>query len=126
MKKIMKSAVTIGMLTTFVASMCINSFAASFSSKGTAMRASQELVDVCCNYYSLLKDTFTVKNNGTVAMWVYVNGAYTVELDPGESYTHKKSHAFKHRVQVYAKKKALGTNNQKVSITSTSGKIYKM
>lgn len=111
-------------LVILLGSLGINTFAAAYSfSNLAATNASKKLIDVTCNYYSLFKDNFTVKNNGTVDMIVHVNGCYVATIRPGQSYTDPKSHDFKDRVQVYAKTRGYG--NQKIYITATSGKIYK-
>ena len=122
MKKFLKLTVICMMISVMLLSFGVSAFAAnaSYSKKATAY--SQELIDVTCNYYSLWKDTFTIKNNGTVTMWVYVNRCYAAEIRPGQSYTYPKTHHFKDRVQVYAKTPGSGT--QKISISSTSGNIY--
>lgn len=122
MNRTLKALVSFIMIAVLLFSLAINVFAASASYKVAATCASQELIDVTCNYYSLKKDNFTVKNNGTVPMFIYVNRCYQVTLQPGQSYTQPKSHAFKHRVQVYAQRAGYGY--QKISITSTSGNIY--
>ncbi len=122
MKKLLKSSLALIMLVALFASLAINSSAAWVSYKKTAGYASQELVDVTCNYRSLKKDSFTVRNSGNVAMFVYVNGCYAATIDPGEFYTCTPNHNFKDRVQVYAKRSGFGY--QKISISSTSGVIY--
>jgi hypothetical protein len=123
MKKTLKTALLLLMTAAILASFAVGTFAASASYRKAAKYASQELVDVTCNYKSLKKDTFTVTNNGTVPMLVYINGGYWDTIRPGESYTHTPSHAFKHRVQIYAQCYAPGAN-QRITVTSTSGVIY--
>lgn len=124
MSRFLKLLVSCAMVVTLLFSLSINTFAATYSCKNIASFASQELMDVTCNYYSLKKDSFTVKNNGTISMIVHVNGRYVATIAPGASYTCKPNHHFKDRVQVYAKTRAAG-QNQKIYITSTSGVIYR-
>ena len=125
LRKIQRMLVSVLALIMLVGALSVNTFAAAYSFGNlTASCASQKLVDVTCNYYSLKKDSFTVKNNGTVNMFVYVNKVMVVEIRPGQSYTCPKTHHTKDRVQLYAKSRAIGTK-QNIYITSTSGVIYK-
>ena len=125
MKRITRVFVTFITAVLLFGSLSVTSFAACYSFGNLyASSYSQKLVDVTCNYYSLKKDSFTVKNNGTIPMIVHVNGCYVATINPGKTYTRPANYKTKERVQVYAQKPA-GAKKQNVYITSTSGVIYK-
>ena len=121
MSKKFKQILSIIMLALSLATFSVNVFAANTSYKTTASYASKELVDVECNFKKAGTDSVTVKNNGRVNMWVYVNGAFYKEIGPGQTYTYSTFWLGRVRVQVYAVKQALGTQN--IAISTTSGTI---
>ena len=119
LKPIASFILIIAMLGTF----CITTFAATKSYKANAgYDYSKQLANVTCDYFSLKKDSVTVKNNGTTTLFMYVNGGLWKELRPGQSGTYGPTHHGKDYVKVFAKNGKPGLTHN-FNITTTSGKI---
>lgn len=121
MKNIFKKTFSVLLVISLLSAFSVQTFAAVSNNYASAKCASYEMVDKYCTFTKWGTDKVTVQNKGNVVMWVYINGCFQKSLNPGKEYTYA-TYSNSARVQVYAQKKALGS--QRIIVKTTSGYIY--
>ncbi|MBQ7661429.1 MAG: hypothetical protein IJS44_05185 [Clostridia bacterium] len=110
-------------LSTLFAIASLPAAAAVYTTTATARSASDLLAKRKATFSSLRTNKITVMNKGSVPMWMYINGCWTKEIQPGKEYTYSQ-YGYRCRtfyVQVYAKNPSY--KRQTVTIKTTSGSL---
>ncbi len=123
MKKRIKAIIGLMLIFAMMFAFCLQSFAAWTSIPGKAKGASYLMATKKCVFkdpwYFYTTDKVTVVNNGSVSMFVYIDGKYKKTLEPGREYTYATYNGSV-TVKVYSKDQAPGTQNFVIKTTSGS------